>query len=287
MPISFHLTGHSPLCFPTPGDSSDPRPPEVDSSPLPDMFDSGSTHLLLQMFMSELDSSTGGEGVPVPSPSPCHSNPPSHLSTPVECTDPSGLDDPFLMEFMDVNELLHGTNLLDSFPSSPDFSVTPPPVANTELFLTFSDHTSPFSSSSDSEVTFDFSEDALGLNSPVEEQPSPMLSQQLVTVKHDHSYASTPTDSEPTTSHKQSLHKTSGRVKKPKPIVKDQKYLVRRQKNNIASQSSRAKRRAKISSMFGRVGELEAMNTELRAQVEQLTAETERLKKMLIDRLAK
>ena len=234
------------------------------------------------MFMSELDSSTGEEGVPVPSPSP----PPSHLSTPVECTDPSGLDDPFLMEFMDVNELLHGTNLLDSFPSSPDFSVTPPPVANTELFMNFSDRASPFSSSSDSEVTFDFSEDALGLNSPEEKQPSPMLSQQLVTVKHDHSYASTPTDSEPTTSHKQSLHKTSGGVKKPKPIMKDQKYFVRRQKNNIASQSSRAKRRAKVSSMFGRVGELEAMNAELRAQVEQLTAETERLKKLLIDRLA-
>ena len=252
------------------------------------MFDSGSTHLLLQMFMSELDSSTGEEVVPVPSPSPCHSNPPSHLSTPVECTDPSGLDDPFLMEFMDVNELLHGTNLLaDSFPPSPDLSITPPPVANTEFLMNFSDHASPFSSSSDSEVTFDFSEDALGLNSPVEEQPSPMLSQRLVTVKHDHSYASAPTDSEPATSHKESLHKTSGGVKKPKPIVKDQKYFVRRQKNNVASQSSRAKRRAKISSMFGRVGELEAMNTELRAQVEQLTAETERLKKLLIDRLAK
>ena len=240
------------------------------------------------MFMSELDSMTGEEGGPVPSPSPCQSNPPSHLSTPVECTDPSGLDDPFLMEFMDINELLHGTNLLDSFSSSSDFSVTPSPVANTELFVNLSDSVSPFSSSSDSEVTFDFSEDALGLNSPEEKQPSPMLSQQLATVKHDHSYASTPTDLEPTTSHEQSLHKTSsGGVKKPKPIMKDQKYFVRRQKNNIASQSSRAKRRAKISSMFGRVGELETMNAELRAQVEQLTAETERLKKLLIDRLAK
>jgi len=270
--------------FSTPGDF---RPPEVDSSPPTDILDPSSCHLLLEMFMSELDSGAGEEGA-IPSPSPCQSSPPSNQSTSLECIDPSGLDDPFLMEFTDLDGLLHETNVLSPFPTSPDFSVPHSPIGNVDPFLDLSDRVSPFSCSTDSDVTFDFSEDALGFNSPEEEQLSPMLSQQLVVVNHDHSYASMPTESEPeyTSSHKQNSHKTASRVKKTKPIVKDQRYFVRRQKNNIASQSSRAKRRTKNATLFSRVGELEAVNTELRAQVEHLTTETERLKKLLIDRLA-
>ena len=274
-------------CFPTcyPGDL---RPPEVDSSPPADILDPSSCHFLLKMFMSELDAGTGEEGA-TPSPSPCQGSPCSKQSTSVECINPNGLDDPFLMEFTDIDGLLHETNVLNPFPTSPDFSVTPSPIGNVDPFFDLSDCVSPFSSSSDSEVTFDFSEDALGFNGHEEQQLSPLLSQQLVVVNHDHSYAAMPTESEPkcTSSRKQNLHKTAaGGVKKTKPMVKDQRYFVRRQKNNIASQSSRAKRRTKNATMFGRVGELEAVNAELRAQVEQLTTETEKLKKLLIDRLA-
>ena len=132
------------------GDFSHPRPPETDEAtalsgtdtmPLSDEMatltsDCSATALLLQMFMSELDSNDKGEGlvgvvttpttlVPevlkqqeVQIPSPAESD--SSLAKAIACVKPNstaglsslesidqtGLDDPFLMDFTDISQLL-------------------------------------------------------------------------------------------------------------------------------------------------------------------------------------
>lgn len=133
-----------------PGDFTHPRPPETDNAtalsgtdtmPLSDEMatltsECSATALLLQMFMSELDSNGKGEGlvgvvttpttlVPevlkqqeVQIPSPAESD--SSLAKAITCVKPNstaglsslesidqtGLDDPFLMDFTDISQLL-------------------------------------------------------------------------------------------------------------------------------------------------------------------------------------
>ncbi len=261
------------------------------------------------MFMAELDSATGlvGEGeedekapslpvsilVPVPSPAPSPL-PHQQTSTTLECTDLTGLDDPFLTEFTDIDTLLQDTNLIH--PSTPSSDSDPPsPVDCNNPFLHLSKSLSlhqdpspsPFSvasSSSESDgLGFTFSDDMVCLDYP--EATSLPPSQEVV--HHDHCYS---TENVVSPRKRQANDDvgllSTGAVKKPKPIVKNERYFHRRHKNNIASQVSRAKRRSKQSSMFDRVVELENENEQMRTRVEEMTAEAARLKKLLIDRLA-
>ena len=288
---------------------SDPRPPEVDTTPGSHSGNLGpdsdsSSALLLQMFMTELDGivEEGWSGSPSPSPTPSPL-PPTHPSTSLECTAHPGIDidDPFLMQFTDLEGLLHDTNVLPP-PSVSDLGLGSP--LNDETlhghdFIDLSDCVnssssvsvcvSPFSKSTDTnDVSFDFSEDILCLDSP-EERLSPMLSQEVV-IKHDHPYASTPEEDQlevaSSTRKRSASSSFSQPAKKPKVIVKDNRYRVRRDKNNIASQISRTKRRSRNATLSDRVKVLEVDNGRLRAQVEDMTAEAEKLRKLLVDRLA-
>ena len=283
--VSFCLTVDRPI----------PKPPEDDLTDA-EILDPSSS-LLLQMFMAELDSAVsivgGGEEeeesiVPLtPIPSSSLSPFPHHESVSLERMDLTGLDDPFLMEFTDINALLQDTSLIDPF------SVTSPTISNSSSSPVIScgsppqdPSLSPFSTVSSDEnadLTFMLSKDVFCLVSPETTTP-PTLSQEVV--QHDHCYT---TEGDVTSRKRQAnsdaLTNTSSVKKKPKTVVKDEKYFTRRHKNNVASQVSRAKRRAKHSSMFGRVTELEEQNAQLRTRVKEMTAEAERLRKMLVDRL--
>ncbi len=257
------------------------------------------------MFMAELDSATGLEAekegapsLPVPELTPVSSPPFPHCHDPVtlECTDLTGLDDPFLAEFTDIDALLQDTNLIPSslsnIPSPSDYSPSPdnihsPFVSSECVSLPQDPSPSPFSGASSygesSELTFTFSADALLQNPGATSRPP---SQDPV--QHDHAYTeSTVASARKRQAAGNDTERSSTQVtKKPKPIVKNDRYFQRRHKNNIASQVSRAKRKSKRVNMFDRVVELESENESLRARVEEMTAEAARLKKLLIDRLA-
>ena len=289
--------------MPLVGDFSDPRPPEVDATPGSHSGFLGSdsdpsSALLLEMFMTELDGivEETENGGPSPSPSPSPLPRTTKPSTSLECTAHPGLDidDPFLMQFTDLDSLLQDTAVFT--PCVSELGLGSPlndSTLNGQTLMDLSDCVnsssasvsvcvSPFSNSTDNDsVNFDFSEDATEL--------SPMLSQE-VAIKHDHSYASIPEEDQPeeaSASRKRSVSSPSPRpAKKPKLIVKDDRYRVRRDKNNVASQVSRAKRRSQNTSMFDRVKVLEVENARLRTRVEDMTAEAEKLRKLLVDRLA-
>lgn len=290
----------------SPGDFSDPRPPEVVTTPEPGSHSSilgpdsdPSSALLLEMFMTELDGimaerEGGAPSPPSPVPSPL---PLTKPSTSLECTPPPGLDidDPFLMQFTDLDSLLQDTAVFA--PCVSELGLGSPlndqtlnghnlmdlsDCVNSSSSASVSVCVSPFSNSTDNDdVVFDFSEGTT--------EPSPMLSQE-VAIKHDHSYATNPEDDQPevvSASRKRSASSSNSQpAKKPKEIVKDDRYRTRRDKNNVASQVSRAKRRSRNASMFDRVKELEVENARLRTQVEDMTAEAEKLRKLLVHRLA-
>lgn len=260
--------------------------------------------MLLQLFMSELESnSTVEEGGVSPSPTllpppppPSHtSSQPTDVSTSVECTDPSGLDDRLLMAFTDIEGLLQDTNLAGPAPVL-GLGIESP-IENgmeSDLFFGFSEcvttATSPYSSSDCSDVAINFSDAFCPSSSPDDGQVSPLFSQELV-VKHDHSYAASAeieTEEVPTCRKRSAIDaaEQTPEAKKTRTIVKDKRYFERRNKNNVASQNSRAKKRARIKDMLSRMQELEEQNAGLRAEVEQMEAEAEQLKKKLIDRLA-
>lgn len=203
------------------------------------------------------------------------------------------LDDPFLVNFADLDGLLKDSALFD-IPSSSDVdfvSSFPDPGAQDPLFV-FSDcpPVSPptLSPSNDS---VNVTDQTLDLDSPTD-HPSPLLSELFV--RHDHSYTSEQSTADSSTalhlrkrkaSETESLAASPSQAKKQK-MVKDEKYHIRRQKNNVASQISRAKRRAKHVDMFSRVKELEETNARLKAQISEMEAEAARLRKSLVTKLA-
>lgn len=245
------------------------------------------------MFMAELDSPTGDKGEsdptpPIPSPLPRHQS-----SITLECTDLSGLDDPFLAEFTDIDMLLQDTNLINpSSPSTPTPSDSDLSPVNYNSPLKLSsvpqDSTPSFpvvsSPVGGDDLTFSFSDDLLDypVISPLPQsqetvQPDNVCSMDTGSVVSPRKRQASE-DTEPSN--------TEVMTKKPKLIVKNEKYFQRRNKNNIASQVSRAKRRAKQTSLFDREVELTKENEQLRKRVQEMTAEAQRLKKLLIDRLA-
>ena len=245
------------------------------------------------MFMSELASGLGeGEEErhltsPSPTPPPSPQQPTVNESTSLECTDFTGLDDPFLMQFTDIEGLLQDTNMISQSPASSFSNSTPSPVTDHNFFLDLSASTSvnvnpvsPFSSNHSDNLAFEFSDDVFCVDSP-KDNHSPLLSEAVI--QHDHPYATPP--SKPSRKRNASDTETNT-TKKPKTLVKDGRYFERRHKNNLASQVSRAKRKNKRSGMFDKVTELEEQNAELRTRVEEMTAEAERLKELLVNRLA-
>ena len=279
---------------------SDLRPPENDLSPLAPALDSDTT----LMFMSELEPGVGGatEGVggatPLP-PLPLPSQPAT-----LECMtlNGNGLDNPLLMEFMNLDGLLdlnEGSDLVRR-----DDVVTPEAVVahNQDCFFSLNKLSSPPflpSSFSISHSTFDLTSSA---GSPAsgeelsgtEELPSPLV---FSSVTHDHSYAAadtaTPVLDSPESPSLEQLAGTdeaapscSKKAKMSKALTKNERYLNRRAKNNVASQVSRAKRRSRVTSLFSRESELVEANARLRRQVGEMTAEVDYLKRQLVERLA-
>ena len=292
---------------PSPPARHELRPPEADLIPLDTSavltFDPSDV-LTLQMFMSELE---GGAGEGVDNAMPLSPSPLASPPHPLECTtlNGNGLDDPFLMEFTDLDALLGlhsgvGSALEQDF-LCPGTDAT----LDHDFFASLSecDGASPHALSPTSPAhhfTFDLTSSAgspastLDVGSPSDELASPLLSG----VAHDHSYAAATADVSilPLDSpRKAALKRPSSadesppcpkKAKTSKAIVKDNRYFCRRHKNNIASQVSRSKRRGRTSTLFSRVDELETANAQLRLQVEDMTAEAEALRRKLVERLA-
>lgn len=219
-------------------------------------------------------------------------------------------DDPFLVNFADLDSLLKDSVPLESplitptpdvdndlFPL-PDPHVQDPHVQDpllvdlSECLSLCSPSLSPLSTSHAS-VT----EQSSGLQSPT----ASLFSPTEVSVLHDHSYTLGHTSNGSTISNtNQRKRKASttdsiltsagteatSPTKKAKQIVKDDKYHVRRQKNNVASQVSRSKRRARHKDMFSRVKELEVANAQLRKQVQEMEREAALLRQSLVQKLA-
>lgn len=254
------------------------------------------------MFMSELEPGMGGavEGVggatPLP-PLPLASQPAT-----LECMTPNGngLDNPLLMEFMNLDELLNlseGSDLVCG-----NGGTAPGAVAthDQDCFFGLHELSSPLLSSySIGRPTFDLPSSAGSPacgeeSSGAEELPSPLM---LRSVSHNHSYAAadsaTPPLDSPSSPSLELLASSdeegpSGakKAKTTKAPTKNERYLNRRMKNNRASQASRAKRRSRVASLFSRESELVEANAQLRLQVGEMTAEIDYLKKQLVERLA-
>ena len=289
----------------------------------------------LDVVKTTVDTEVAEQGSPslfAAVPSTSDTEPPSPLtalSSPLECTDfncvNDPLDDPFLMEFTDISELLQESRYVNCS-VSPNFSVVSSPasslnvndtnVDNEDQLFDLSDcsHFIPSFTNTTSHTHVDdlgidfatMSDDALSmaLSSP-EEPLSVMLPQD------DYQYpdsSGSDTDAEEqsqqtdkSTSTKSSCKRSASTDTSDEPSAKrvknttsaasssktsEQKYTNRRQKNNVASQVSRAKRRSRNKALTERVLELETHNSEMRAQEKELSAEIEKLKKMLVDRLA-
>lgn len=251
----------------------------------------------------------------VPSPTPSLSPPPT--STPThsppaqvppstsplsvtEMTHHPNTDDPFLVNFADLDGLLNESILSES-PSSPSPDVDsnfvfPLPESQEDTLLDLSECLSLCSPSlSPSSTTHTPLEPAAEFDS----SPSQLAPHELL-VLHDHSYTSVvstePFTTSITVNHRKRKASDADSVlttstsadppKKVKQMVKDEKYHVRRHRNNIASQVSRSKRRAKHKDMFLRVKELEAANVKLKEQVKQMEAEAAYLRSNLVQKLA-
>lgn len=271
----------------------DLRPPENDLSPLAPALDCDT----MLMFLSELEpgvgGAVGGVGDATPLPPPLAPLQPPTL----ECMTPNEneLDNPLLMEFMNLDKLLDGSDL-----AYRDDVMLPETAASHDQDCFFSLSSPPLpSSSSINHSTFDFTSSA---GSPAsgdefggaEELPSPLV---LSNVIHDHSYAAGDTatlgvDSpgSPTLERlagtDEAVPSCSKKAKTSEALTKSERYLNRRRKNNVASQVSRAKRRGRVASLFSRENELVEANARLRQQVEEMTAEVDYLKRQLVERLA-
>lgn len=169
--------------------------------------------------------------------------------------DPIGImDNPLSDNFTDLSILLDSSSLSHPFLTSPR-----------------NQHT---------EITFEISDDVLGMESPSSTLTPSSLS-----------YPCSPLDSftvpsTPTFERKRKASTTSEEVMPSPKTPCETKYIERRTKNNIASQVSRAKRRKRTKNMFTREKELEVENARLRLQVEEMEKEAAKLKKLLITKLA-
>ena len=170
--------------------------------------------------------------------------------------DPIGImDNPLSDNFTDLSILLDSSSLSHPFLTSPR-----------------NQHT---------EITFDISDDVLGLESP----------SSTLTPPSSLSHPCSPLDSftvpsTPTFERKRKASTTSEEVTPSPKTLCEFKYIERRTKNNVASQVSRAKRRKRTKNLFTREKELEVENAQLRLQVEEMEKEAAKLKKLLITRLA-
>lgn len=330
-----------------PGNHDNPRPPEAENKTLDtSTFDTDlDTAHLLEMLVSEFqeynnfsEESDVGEAssldgnLEMSRPSPVLTSPLEvSPSASLECMNNSNyadpLDNPFLIEFTDLTQLLNSSLTDTNVPDSPlDFNTLSPvispvfPSGDTVdpshdlglLNLTDSSHlfsltttVSEIENGTSSSKTVDHKEFDIDLaclssndlntllNTPdgfSTDQLSLLLSQ-TQDLSSDVSSDSNPSSPVSQTSKKTQKRKASEVDSDDggarESQRKKKKYLVRRQKNNEASRVSRAKRREKHSTIFTRVTDLEEENARLRVDVKQLEVETEKLKKLLVERLSR
>lgn len=142
------------------------------------------------------------------------------------------------------------------------------------------------------EITYEFCDDALGLESPLTatstsfSSPTPSLtSSPTPSLTSTEDIKDIPPASIPEANNRK--RRVSSTVDDDlSPVSKESKQSERRRKNNVASQVSRAKRRNRTSNLFAREKELEVENARLKLQVEEMSQEAERLRKLLVNRLA-
>lgn len=147
------------------------------------------------------------------------------------------------------------------------------------------------------DMTFEFSEDALGLSSPsvamssvatpLSLSPFPVVPPSPSPVPENvHPHTDTPT-LENRKRKMSSVTDDDDETTPPAKISSKDREIEKRKKNNVASQVSRARKRSKVKGLCEREKELEVQNAELRLKVEEMTKEAERLRALLVTQLAK
>lgn len=134
------------------------------------------------------------------------------------------------------------------------------------------------------EITYEFSDDALGLESPLT-ATSTSFSSPTPSLTSTEDIKETPPASIPEANNRK--RRASSTVDDElSPTPKESKQSERRRKNNVASQISRSKRRNRTANLFVREKELEVENARLKLKVEEMSQEAEKLRNLLVNRLA-